>query len=203
MFLSSFTDEFHLIVPNESQNAEVKLGSDVTIPCHLSPEISAADMEIRWFKETNCACLYKNKEVIEGRSYEGRTGLSTEELNKGNVSLNFREFKESDMGVYLCQVISEERTEEITIEVEGEYNFYSSTMSSTVSYQKEMNLEVISQLLHQTQSNTCSCIKLCLVPSERKDSDGQPVNQSSKIQGRQVHLILHEVRHTLLDIVDI
>ncbi|ROI27688.1 Butyrophilin-like protein 9 [Anabarilius grahami] len=146
---SASRDEFHLIVPNESQSAEVKLGSDVTIPCHLSPEISAVDMEIRWFKETDCACLYKKKEVIEGRSYQGRTGLSTEELNKGNVSLNLREFKESDMGVYLCQVISEDRTEEIIIEVE-----------------------------------------------ERKDSDGQPVNQSSKIQGRQVHLILHESNRT-------
>ncbi|XDV21147.1 hypothetical protein PO909_026300, partial [Leuciscus waleckii] len=145
----SFTDEFRLIVPNDSQSAEVKLGSDVTIPCHLSPEISAVDMEIRWFKETDCACLYKNREVIEGRNYEGRTGLSTKELNRGNVSLNFREFRESDIGVYLCQVISKDRAEEIIIGLEA-----------------------------------------------REDSDGKPVNQPSKIQGRQVHLTLHESNRT-------
>ncbi|KAK7164263.1 hypothetical protein R3I94_002855 [Phoxinus phoxinus] len=94
-------------------------------------------------------CLYKNREVIEGRSYEGRTGLSTKELNRGNVSLNFREFRESDIGVYLCQVISKDRTEEITIELEA-----------------------------------------------REDTDGQPVNQPSKIQGRQVYLTLHKSNRT-------
>ncbi|KAL0194342.1 hypothetical protein M9458_012638, partial [Cirrhinus mrigala] len=81
----------------------------------------AADMEIRWFKETDCVCLYKNRQVTEGRSYGGRTGLSTEELNRGNVSLKLREFRESDIGVYLCQVISEDTTEEITVEVGGEH----------------------------------------------------------------------------------
>lgn len=136
MFLSSFTDEFRLIVPNDSQSAEVKLGSDVTIPCHLSPEISAVEMEIRWF---NCACLYKNREVIEGRNYEGRTGLSTKELNRGNVSLNFREFRESDIGVYLCQVISKDRAEEITIGLEGEHPITSNinSMSSTSPTRKK------------------------------------------------------------------
>ncbi|KAL1273982.1 hypothetical protein QQF64_026796 [Cirrhinus molitorella] len=110
-------NKFHLIVPDEAQSAEVKLGSDVTLACHLSPEISAADMEIRWFKETDCVCLYKNRQVTDGRSYRGRTGLSIEELDRGNVSLKLREFRESDIGVYLCQVISEDTTEEITVEV--------------------------------------------------------------------------------------
>ncbi|XP_073808218.1 uncharacterized protein [Danio rerio] len=109
--------EFHLAVP-EAQSIEVKLGSSVSVRCLLSPEISAVDLEIRWFKETECVCLYKNREVTEGRSYEGRTGLPTDELKRGNVSLNLRDFRESDMGVYLCQVISEDRTEEKTVEVE-------------------------------------------------------------------------------------
>ncbi|XP_050966950.1 synaptonemal complex protein 1-like isoform X2 [Labeo rohita] len=112
-------NRFHLIVPDKAQSAEVKLGSDVTVSCHLTPEISAADMEIRWFKETDCVCLYKNRQLTEGRKYVGRTGLSTEELNRGNVSLKLRDFQESDIGVYLCQVISEDTTEEITVEVGG------------------------------------------------------------------------------------
>uniref|UniRef100_A0A672Q961 Si:dkey-27p18.7 n=1 Tax=Sinocyclocheilus grahami TaxID=75366 RepID=A0A672Q961_SINGR len=92
-----------------SQSAEVKLGSDVTVSCHLSPEISA----------TVSVCLYKNRQVTEGRSYGGRTGLSTEELDRGNVSLKLREFSESNIGVYLCQVISEDTTDEIrTVSVE-------------------------------------------------------------------------------------
>ncbi|RXN13687.1 hypothetical protein ROHU_018035 [Labeo rohita] len=112
-------NRFHLIVPDKAQSAEVKLGSDVTVSCHLTPEISAADMEIRWFKETDCVCLYKNRQLTEGRKYVGRTGLSTEELNRGNVSLKLRDFQESDIGVYLCQVISEDTTQEITVEVGG------------------------------------------------------------------------------------
>ncbi len=138
MFFYSFSDEFHLIVPDQAHSAEVTLGSDVSVPCHLSPEISAVDMEIRWFKETECVCLYKNREVTEGRSYRGRTGLSTEELDRGNVSLNLREFRESDIGGYLCQVISEDKTEEITVGVEegGEHPItplYISSMSLTMN----------------------------------------------------------------------
>ncbi|XP_056313596.1 restin homolog [Danio aesculapii] len=141
--------EFHLIVP-KAQSVEVNLGSSVSVQCLLSPEISAVDLEIRWFKETECVCLYKNREVTEGRSYEGRTGLSTDELKRGNVSLNLRDFRESDMGVYLCQVISEDRTEEKTVEV----------------------------------------------GRAKKDSDAQPVNQTSKIQDTQVHLTLQESNTT-------
>ncbi|KAA0716673.1 hypothetical protein E1301_Tti018945 [Triplophysa tibetana] len=107
-------DEFQLIVP---QNVQVKLGSDVTIPCHLSPEISAVDMEIRWFKETDCVILYKNGQVTELRSYEGRVNLVIHELDRGNVSLILRELRESDAGVYLCQVTSQDTTVEETVQV--------------------------------------------------------------------------------------
>lgn len=144
MFFSSFTDEFHLIVPEEAHSAEVKLGSDVTVPCHLSPEISALDMEIRWFKETDCVCLYKNRQVTEGRSYRGRTGLSTEDLDRGNVSLKLKEFRESDIGVYLCQVISEDRTEEITVGVEEEEGEHPITLHQ---------LNVLNNLLRELKVN--------------------------------------------------
>ncbi|XP_056602790.1 butyrophilin subfamily 2 member A2-like [Triplophysa dalaica] len=108
------SNEFHLIVP---QNVLVKLGSDVTVPCHLSPEISAFDMEIRWFKEKDCVILYKNGQVTELRSYEGRVNLVIHELERGNVSLILRDFRESDAGVYLCQVISQDITVEETVQV--------------------------------------------------------------------------------------
>lgn len=88
-----------------------------TILCHLSPQISAVDMEIRWFKETECVCFYKNKRLIEGVGYEGGASLPKEELEKGNVSL---QLKKLDVGDYLCQVTSEDRTEEITVR-KGEF----------------------------------------------------------------------------------
>lgn len=87
-----------------------------TILCQLSPKISAVEMEIRWFKETGCVCFYKNKQFIEGISYEGRVSLPTnDEMKRGNVSL---QLKDLDDGNYLCQVISGDRTEEITVHSE-------------------------------------------------------------------------------------
>ncbi|KAK2911118.1 hypothetical protein Q8A67_003251 [Cirrhinus molitorella] len=105
--------EFQLIGP-EKTNTHASLGSDVTVPCHLSPKVSATDMEIRWFKETDCVCLYMNREVIEGRGYEGRVNLRKE---GGNVSIRLREFRQSDIGDYLCRVTNGVRTEEITVKV--------------------------------------------------------------------------------------
>ncbi|XP_067262569.1 uncharacterized protein si:dkey-27p18.3 [Chanodichthys erythropterus] len=101
---ASNNNEFQIVLSEETK-------SD-TILCHLSHNISAVAMEIRWFKETDCVCFYKNKRLIEGIRYEDRVSLSIDELERGNVSL---QLKELDVGDYLCQVISDNRTEEITI----------------------------------------------------------------------------------------
>ncbi|XP_058633170.1 uncharacterized protein LOC131541447 isoform X2 [Onychostoma macrolepis] len=109
-------DDFQLVL-QKAGKTRVEWGSDITVPCHLSPEISAVDMEIRWFKETDCVCLYKNRQMFEGRGYKGRVSLFTEELDRGNVSLQLQDFGRSDVGDYLCQVTRTDRTEEITIRV--------------------------------------------------------------------------------------
>ncbi|KAI4878793.1 hypothetical protein NFI96_025535 [Prochilodus magdalenae] len=77
---------------------------DATLPCYLSPETSAAAMEIRWFKGTDWIYLYQNGQVTEGRGYKGRVSLFTSELQKGNVSLRLRDTQESDSGRYRCVV---------------------------------------------------------------------------------------------------
>ncbi|XP_048062095.1 butyrophilin-like protein 2 [Megalobrama amblycephala] len=107
-------NEFQLVGP-EKHRVHVSVGSEFTVQCHLSPKVSAVDMEIVWFKETNCVCLYKNKEVIEGRGYEGRVRLFNNK--RGNISLLMREFREFDVGDYLCQVTCGDKTEEITVGV--------------------------------------------------------------------------------------
>lgn len=129
LFLAFFlTDEFQLVGP-EKHRVHVSVGSEFTVRCHLSPKVSAVDMEIIWFKETNCVCLYKNKEVIEGRGYEGRVRLF--KSKRGKISLLMREFREFDVGDYLCQVTCADKTEEITVGVRGEY-FISSFFISAV-----------------------------------------------------------------------
>ncbi|XP_076867059.1 uncharacterized protein LOC143518465 isoform X2 [Brachyhypopomus gauderio] len=86
-------------------------GSAVTLSCHLSPQTSAVAMEIRWFKGTDCVCLYKNGQVTEGRGYEDRVSLFTEELQRGNISLQLKPVRSSDSGIYLCQVTDDHRAE--------------------------------------------------------------------------------------------
>ena len=103
--------DFKLVTPDHVVEAS-SVRDDVTLPCHLSPETSAVAMEIRWFKGTDCIYLYKNGHVTEGRGYEGRVSVNTQELQRGDVSLRLRERREEDGGVYTCQVISGEHKEE-------------------------------------------------------------------------------------------
>ncbi|KAK3505681.1 hypothetical protein QTP70_004417, partial [Hemibagrus guttatus] len=72
--------EFKLIGPSGKEEYH---HSAVTLSCRLFPEISAVDLEIRWFQETACVCVHKNREVTEGRGYEGR------ELSHGSDSCLF------------------------------------------------------------------------------------------------------------------
>ncbi|KAI4901162.1 hypothetical protein NFI96_026194 [Prochilodus magdalenae] len=114
MCVCFYTEHFTLTGPC---GIDEQSGSVVTLSCHLSPELSAVTMEIRWFKGTECVCLYKSKQVTEGRGYEGRVSLFTEELQRGNISLRIRDCRESDLGVYLCQVTNGDTTEECTVVV--------------------------------------------------------------------------------------
>ncbi|XP_053351300.1 butyrophilin-like protein 2 [Clarias gariepinus] len=83
-------------------------GDDVTLPCYLFPEKSAVAMKIKWFKGTDCICIYQNGQVKEGKGYEGKASLLTHELEKGNVSLMLSDVQESDGGKYKCEVTHEE-----------------------------------------------------------------------------------------------
>ncbi|XP_036835157.1 myelin-oligodendrocyte glycoprotein-like [Oncorhynchus mykiss] len=96
-------------------HVEVKVGEEVTLPCHLSPDTSAVATTISWFKGTECIYLYKNGQVTERSGYEGRVSLITKELKRGNVSLRLRDFRRSDTGFYICQVIHGEQKDEAAV----------------------------------------------------------------------------------------
>lgn len=120
------------------------MGSDFIIPCHLSPGISALDMEIRWSKDTASVCLYKNRRLTEGVFFKGRVSLfMTHKLRKGNVSLLLKNFMMSDIGDYHCQVISNDRSEEIT--VRGEQSSMCLFITSCQNLNLNRNLEIYVQ----------------------------------------------------------
>ncbi|KAK2887778.1 hypothetical protein Q8A67_016006 [Cirrhinus molitorella] len=80
--------EFQIVLSETTQ--------DSIIQCHLkSHQISAVDMEIRWFKETDCVCFYKNRRLIKGKSYED-ISLCIDDLEKGIVSLQLKDVRKSD-----------------------------------------------------------------------------------------------------------
>ncbi|XP_058631140.1 butyrophilin-like protein 2 isoform X2 [Onychostoma macrolepis] len=110
-------DPFQLVIPQTAQEAQISLGSEIIVPCHSSPEVCAIVMQIKWFKETDCVCIYKNGHVIEGRSYKDRASLGTHVLERGNVSLHLNNFSVSDVGDYCCQVTSRDTTKQITVGV--------------------------------------------------------------------------------------
>ncbi|XP_016308876.1 butyrophilin-like protein 2 [Sinocyclocheilus anshuiensis] len=116
-YSKSVSDNFQLVIPQTAQEAQIYMGSKIIVPCHLSPEICAIAMQIKWFKETDCVCIYKNGHVIEGSSYKDRASLATHILERGNVSLHLNNFSVSDVGDYYCQVISGDRTQQITVGV--------------------------------------------------------------------------------------
>uniref|UniRef100_A0A671NER0 Ig-like domain-containing protein n=1 Tax=Sinocyclocheilus anshuiensis TaxID=1608454 RepID=A0A671NER0_9TELE len=103
-----------------SERVKINSGSTLTVSCHLSPALSAVDMEITWFGEMSCICAYKNREVTQGVDYEGRATLFINDLKKGNVSLRVADFRESDLGVYMCRVTSRNETQQITVNVAEE-----------------------------------------------------------------------------------
>ncbi|XP_024257691.1 butyrophilin subfamily 2 member A1-like isoform X4 [Oncorhynchus tshawytscha] len=99
---SSVADK-QLVVPPDP--VVTSAGHDVILPCHLSPQTSAVNMDIRWFKEGEFASplyLYDGGKVTEGKGYEGRVSVFTQELEKGNISLLLNNVMASERGIYKC-----------------------------------------------------------------------------------------------------
>uniref|UniRef100_A0A8C8VQ60 Ig-like domain-containing protein n=1 Tax=Pelusios castaneus TaxID=367368 RepID=A0A8C8VQ60_9SAUR len=85
------------------------LGQDIVLPCHLSPTMSAANMEVRWFRSefSSFAHLYRDgMDQYKGQmpEYQRRTEFLKAGLTDGNVPLRILSVKHSDEGQYRCFV---------------------------------------------------------------------------------------------------
>ncbi|XP_065420503.1 butyrophilin subfamily 1 member A1-like isoform X3 [Chrysemys picta bellii] len=85
------------------------LGQETALPCHLSPSMSAANMEVRWFRShfESFVHLYRDgMDQYEGQmpEYHGRTELLKAGLTDGNVPLRILNIRLADEGLYLCFV---------------------------------------------------------------------------------------------------
>ncbi|XP_043352714.1 butyrophilin subfamily 2 member A1-like isoform X2 [Dermochelys coriacea] len=99
------------------------LGGEAVLPCHLSPRMSAENMEVRWFRSKYSAVvhLYKDgQDQYEEQmaEYQQRTELLKDDITSGSVSLRIHNIQPSDEGQYKCRFQSSVTYEEALLELQ-------------------------------------------------------------------------------------
>ncbi|XP_043095200.1 uncharacterized protein LOC122345275 [Puntigrus tetrazona] len=139
-------NDFELVIPERGERVKITSGSALIVSCHLSPAVSAVDMEITWLGRMSCICAYKNREMTQGADYKGRASLFMYDLKKGNVSLRLADFRETDLGVYMCRVSSKNETQQITVNVAEEVSaIFEDQQLFTVNYQMDETSNKLSE----------------------------------------------------------
>ncbi|XP_034645094.1 butyrophilin subfamily 3 member A2-like [Trachemys scripta elegans] len=100
----------------------VSVGGVAILPCHLSPRMSAEDMEVRWFRFQYHPFVHLYQEgqdqyedqILE---YHGRTELLKDDITNGSVSLRIDHVRPFDHGQYTCLFQSSIFYEEAILEL--------------------------------------------------------------------------------------
>uniref|UniRef100_A0A8C0H560 Butyrophilin subfamily 1 member A1 n=1 Tax=Chelonoidis abingdonii TaxID=106734 RepID=A0A8C0H560_CHEAB len=117
LVLSSFT------VTGPDRPIAASLGGEAVLPCHLSPRMSAENMEVRWFrsKYSEVVHLYHDGQDQYGEEmpeYRRRTALLKDDITNGRVFLRIRNVRPSDDGQYTCFFQSGVSYEEALLELQ-------------------------------------------------------------------------------------
>ncbi|KAM4835080.1 butyrophilin subfamily 1 member A1-like isoform 2-T2 [Thomomys bottae] len=101
----SYAAYFDVIGPQEPILAAV--GADAQLPCHLSRNVSAEHMELRWFRQTlsPAVLLYQNQQEQDREQmpeYRGRVTLMKDNITTGHAALRIHGVRASDDGEYRC-----------------------------------------------------------------------------------------------------
>uniref|UniRef100_A0A671UVB0 Butyrophilin subfamily 3 member A2-like n=1 Tax=Sparus aurata TaxID=8175 RepID=A0A671UVB0_SPAAU len=84
------------------------VGEDIILPCHLEPAMDASELTVEWARpdlDPRFVHVWRDGVELENKKhqfYKGRTFLFTEELKRGNISLNISNVRISDQGTYRC-----------------------------------------------------------------------------------------------------
>ncbi|XP_053199185.1 clumping factor A-like [Scomber japonicus] len=116
------------------------VGDDVTLPCHLRPPTDVFNEMLEWSRlDLNPRFVHMRRSgednlQDQNPSYMGRTSVSIEGLNKGDVSLNLSKVKLSDKGTYRCFIprLSEQSDVQLVVETVKSPDAFS-TVSSDVT----------------------------------------------------------------------
>lgn len=121
-----FVFNFHAVsgfsVKGPAQPIMVLLGADASLPCQLSPEQSAAHMQIRWYRAqlSSTVLVYQNGQEQGGEQmleYRGRTELVGDSIGKGAVALLIQHIRASDDGQYRCHFKDGHISQEAIVEL--------------------------------------------------------------------------------------
>ncbi|KAK2899545.1 butyrophilin subfamily 3 member A2-like [Channa argus] len=83
-------------------------GEDVVLPCHLEPATNVVSKSLEWGRldlEPRFVHVWHEGQTLlvnQNPSYRGRTSLSVEKLEHGDLSLSLSDVKHSDNGRYRC-----------------------------------------------------------------------------------------------------
>ncbi|XP_043352761.1 butyrophilin subfamily 1 member A1-like isoform X2 [Dermochelys coriacea] len=113
--------QFTVIGPEHPVTAS--LGGVAILPCHLSPRMSAENMEVAWLRSHDSAVvhLYRDGQDQYGEQmleYRGRTELLRDDITNGRVFLRIRDIRPSDDGQYTCFFQSSVSSEAALLELQ-------------------------------------------------------------------------------------
>ncbi|CAM5097720.1 unnamed protein product [Natator depressus] len=99
------------------------LGGVAILPCHLSPRMSAENMEVGWLRSYDSEVVHQyrdgqdqyGEQMLE---YKGRTELLRDDITNGRVFLRIRDVRPSDDGQYKCFFQSSVSYEEALLELQ-------------------------------------------------------------------------------------
>ncbi|XP_050777270.1 butyrophilin subfamily 3 member A2-like isoform X3 [Gopherus flavomarginatus] len=97
--------QFTVIGPDQPVTAIV--GEDIVLPCHLSPAMSAENMEVRWSRSDYSSFVHRYRDGKDQTEYQipeytGRTEFLKDGIRNGSVALRLHNIRPMDEGRYAC-----------------------------------------------------------------------------------------------------
>lgn len=118
--------DFSVFAPDKPLLAVV--GEEVDLPCHLSLNISAEDMELRWYRDQPSPAVHLHKNGIDVpdeqmAEYQGRTTFLSTSLAQGQATVRIHNVTALDNGTFHCSfkdgIVSAETTLWLRVAGEG------------------------------------------------------------------------------------